>query len=279
MLDGTPTLRLNEFTLASLDKGVIPLELPEGERNASPMPAPQELVFELDAHLKEVVAKSAKGFGEEMAQQDLKMVHFTGYGKEAMKAHKVSPDAWAQMIKQLAFYRSKGRPGVVYESCQTRAFIRGRTEVIRSLSTEALEFCKAMDSSKSDAEKLQLLQAAGKRHIQYAAWASAGQGVDRHMFGLKMLVKEGEEVPAVFKDEAFSKSGHWEMSTSNLTSKYLDGWGYGEVVSDGYGLSYAIGDNDVRWCVTTKNNDAKEFGQAIVKAAEDMLAMAERAQK
>lgn len=69
MLDGTPTLRLNEFMLGSLDKGVIPLEL----ENSGAAPKPQEIVFEMDKHSEDVVAKSKKGFGEEMALQDLKV--------------------------------------------------------------------------------------------------------------------------------------------------------------------------------------------------------------
>jgi carnitine O-acetyltransferase len=73
MLDGTPTLRLNEFMLGSIDKGAIPLELPEGEKSTEPMPAPEEIVFELDKHLQDVVAKSKKGFEDEMALQDLKV--------------------------------------------------------------------------------------------------------------------------------------------------------------------------------------------------------------
>ncbi|ORY26940.1 carnitine acyltransferase [Naematelia encephala] len=101
------------------------------------------------------------------------------------------------------------------------------------------------------------------------------------MFGLKKLVKtkDGEEMPSVFTDEAFAKSGHWEMSTSQLSSKYLDGWGYGEVVEDGYGLSYEINDDSLRWCVTTKNNDAEKFGQALKDAAEDIKVMMERARQ
>lgn len=159
------------------------------------------------------------------------MVHFTGYGKEAIKQHKTSPDAWVQMIKQLAFYRLFNRPGVTYESCQTRQFLLGRTEVIRSVSSEGKAFVEAMiDSSKSDAEREKLFRAAVARHIQYSTWAADAQGVDRHLFGLKKLVQtdKGEEVPEIFKDEAYAKSNHWEMSTSQLSSKYLDGWGYGE---------------------------------------------------
>lgn len=72
-------------------------------------------------------------------------------------------------------------------------------------------------------------------------------------------------MPEMFKDSAFAKTSHWEMSTSSLVSEYLDGWGYGEgtrrgpcalscwpsidphffltatVVEDGYGLAYSVG--------------------------------------
>ena len=73
MLDGTPTLRMNEFMLAGIEKGQIPLELPEAEKTNTPMPSPHEVVFEMDHKLKSAVAKSYQGFGEEMAQQDLKV--------------------------------------------------------------------------------------------------------------------------------------------------------------------------------------------------------------
>lgn len=73
MLDGTPTLRLNEFMLGSLAHGKIPLELPEAERDPSPMPEPVEIVFELDAKAKEAIATSRKGFQEEMSKQQLKV--------------------------------------------------------------------------------------------------------------------------------------------------------------------------------------------------------------
>jgi carnitine O-acetyltransferase len=134
------------------------------------------------------------------------MVHFSGYGKNLIKTHKTSPDAWCQLVKQLAFYRLFNRPGVTYESCQTRKYLLGRTEVIRSASAEALAFCKAMvDSSKSDTAREGLFRKAVTRHIQYSAWAADAQGVDRHLFGLKKLVRDGEEVPGLFTDEGYAK--------------------------------------------------------------------------
>jgi carnitine O-acetyltransferase len=72
MLDGTPTLRLNEFMLAGVDKGKIPLELPENEQASGKMAPPEEITFELDAKLRDLIATARTGFGEEMALQGLK---------------------------------------------------------------------------------------------------------------------------------------------------------------------------------------------------------------
>lgn len=176
------------------------------------------------------------------------MLHYEGYGKNLIKKFRASPDAWAQLVKQLAFHKLEGRPGVCYESAQTRKFKRGRTEVIRSASVESREWAEAMldpkqsvrshhcvfvklfssDAFFKDTHRANLFRRAVARHLQYAAWASDGQGVDRHLFGLKRMLREGEELPDIYKDPAFAFTSHWELSTSQLSSPFLDGWGYGE---------------------------------------------------
>jgi carnitine O-acetyltransferase len=81
---------------------------------------------------------------------------------------------------------------------------------------------------EQDAHRITLFRAAVSRHLKYAALASDGLGVDRHFFGLKKVLKEGETMPEVFTEPAFAKASKWELSTSQLGSDYLDGWGYGE---------------------------------------------------
>lgn len=123
------------------------------------------------------------------------------------------------------------RPGVCYESSQTRKFQRGRTEVIRSASNESREWAEAMldKTPEKDIRHLaQLFRRAVARHVQYSAWASDALGVDRHLFGLKRMLKEGEPLPNIYSDEAFARTSHWELSTSQLSSPFVDGWGYGE---------------------------------------------------
>ena len=87
--------------------------------------------------------------------------------------------------------------------------------------------------------------------MQYSAWAADGQGVDHHLFGLKKMLAPGEEVPEIYTDKAFSQTSHWELSTSQISSRFIDCVGCGEDVPDGYGLAYTIGDNYIRWTITS----------------------------
>ncbi|CCA74336.1 probable carnitine O-acetyltransferase, mitochondrial precursor [Serendipita indica DSM 11827] len=232
-----------------------------------------------DKHQLIVFDNARSGF---LGEHSCMVLQYEGLGKNTLKTYKISPDATAQLIKQLALHKLHGRPGVCYESAQTRKFALGRTEVIRAASQESKEWAEAMlKGEKTDADKMVLFKKAVNRHLQYAAWAADGQGVDRHLFGLKRLLKEGEETPRLYEDIAFSRTNHWELSTSNLSSKWLDGWGYGEVVPDGYGLSYSIGDGYIRWTMTClkemgkKDKGAKDLKQALTEAADMVKALLE----
>ena len=141
---------------------------------------------------------------------------------------------------QYAYYKMSGctKLAATYESAQTRKYRRGRTEVIRSATPEALAWVKHMEAQDSTPkQRLEAFRKAAAAHIKYAGWAADGQGVDRHFFGLKKVMKQGEELPAIFNDPAFAASSHWTLSTSQLSSEFFDGWGYGQVVGDGFGLA------------------------------------------
>ncbi|EPS96518.1 hypothetical protein FOMPIDRAFT_1025351 [Fomitopsis schrenkii] len=274
-MDGTPTLRLNEFSLASLAAGKVDLG---PARTAEDLETPEELTFVLDSKTEQFIKQAEANFDELVGKHDMEVLHYEGYGKEYIKKFKASPDAWAQLVKQLAFHKMFNRPGVCYESAQTRKYQRGRTEVIRAASNESKAWAEAMlDPSVSDEKRAALFRKAVARHLQYAAWAADGQGVDRHLFGLKKMLKEGEPTPSIYADEAFSKTNNWELSTSNLSSPFLDGWGYGEVVPDGYGLSYSIGDEYIRWTITSLKRRTAELKHYLAEAATETRQMMERA--
>ncbi|KAH8825173.1 acyltransferase ChoActase/COT/CPT [Flagelloscypha sp. PMI_526] len=277
-MDGTPTLRMNEFMLATLAGNKVDLGAPRTADTGKDLPEPAELKFEVTDTVQTLVTGAEKRFDELIGKHDLHVLQYTGYGKNLMKKMKTSPDAWVQMVKQLAFHKMFGRPGRTYESAQTRKFQLGRTEVIRSASNESKAWAEAMlNPNESDSRRAALFRAAVARHLQYSGWAADGQGVDRHLFGLKKLLKEGEPLPEIYKDEAFSTTNHWELSTSQLSSPFFDGWGYGEVVPDGYGLAYAIGDDYIRWTITSLKLRTAELKGHLEEAANETRAMLERA--
>ena len=51
----------------------------------------------------------------------------------------------------------------------------------------------------------------------------------------KKLLKDGEDVPEIYKDPAYSYSSTWFISSSQLSSEYYNGYGWSQVVDDGWG--------------------------------------------
>jgi carnitine O-acetyltransferase len=190
---------------------------------------------------------------------------------------------------QYAYYKMTGCTvlAATYESCQTRKYRRGRTEVIRSATPEALAWVKHMEASSSSAtQRLAAFRAAAAAHIKYAGWAADGQGVDRHFFGLKKLIKAGEEdrVPALFKDPAFAASANWTLSTSQLSSEFFDGWGFGQVTGDegtplgtgAFGIGYSVNNTNLRFTITSTSGKTEIMKQYLAEACEEVRAAVEK---
>lgn len=268
-MDGTPTLRMNDFVLSALAAKKI--DLGSSSRSLS---EPKTISFAIDRNIENLIKESVKDFEQLKAKHDLAILDFSGYGKGAIKKFKCSPDAWVQMTIQLAYYKMMGKPCPTYESAQTRKFKWGRTETIRSASVESLEFVQAMESEDaSDEERYEKFQKATKQHLAYAAAAADGQGVDRHLFGLKKLLKEGEKVPQLFKDEAYAKTSNWQLSTSQISSESFDAWGYGEVTPDGFGCAYAIKEDALTFTLTSLKLGASDLRHYINEAALELRDM------
>jgi len=215
--------------------------------------------------------------------------HLTSYGKAAIKKFGVSPDSWAQMIIQLAYARllaanGQKRNGGTYESATTRKFYKGRTEVIRVVSSESDEFVQSMlsslsSSNLSSAEKRHLFQKAAKAHIKYAKEAGAGQGIDRHLKGLKeVMSKEEAGSVELFDDPVYKRSSNWVLSTSAIFSSGFRVYGWGEVVPEGYGVAYMTGfDDQLQFTITSRvEQPNQQFCDEIKKAAVDMYELFEK---
>jgi carnitine O-acetyltransferase len=180
-MDGTPVARMNDWIIGALSNEKIDL----GSSSDADVPPPRPLDFVLSDVTKQNIFRAITKFEKLMYPQTLDVLEYHGYGARVIKSHfKSSPDAVAQLIFQLGYYKLFGRVPVTWEPAQTRKYRLGRTEVIRSCSIEALEWCKAMENAEADWRgRLERFQIAVKSHLAYSQDASEGRGVDRHLLG------------------------------------------------------------------------------------------------
>ena len=241
MMDGTPTHRLNDTMLSNIMHNKLDLSNPTIR---SDLPDPQPLKFAIDQQVTADIARASAYHSTTVAQHELRVQAYQGYGKGLIKKFKCSPDAYVQMIIQLAYHKMNGRSRPTYESAATRKFQQGRTETCRSVSDESVTFCDAMaDPGVSGEECARLFREALKAHVQYITDASDGRGVDRHLFGLKKCLADGEEMPEVYKDPAYAYGSSWYVSSSQLSSEYFNGYGWSQVVDEGWGIAYMVNEN------------------------------------
>lgn len=227
------------------------------------------------------IQSAESSFDDLISKHDLTVLSYQSYGKNLIKKFKCSPDGFTQMVIQLAYYKMFGTSRPTYESAQTRKFQRGRTETARTVTTESVAFVKAMeDPHVSNQSKIAAFRAALKTQGAYMADAVNGHGVDRHFFGLKNCIKAGEEKPELFTQPVHAYSSHWYLSTSQLSSEHFDGYGWGQVVNDGFGCAYMIKGNALQFNVASVKdlevhgtkyiNGTHHFKQCLEDAANDL---------
>lgn len=239
------------------------------------LPAPTWLSWQITADVGEQLKTAQQNAGKLIADLDSVLLHYHAYGSDLMKKAKVSPDGWMQMVYQLAYYRHYGKACPTYESASTRKFLTGRTETVRSCSAETVAFTKAWeDKDVKMTDKLGLLEKAIATHLEYMKAASNGQGVDRHLLGLRcqMTPEEAEsEGAALFRDPSYWGSQYWLLSTSNTSPGDTSWGGFGAVVPEGYGINYAIGKERVRMSVSSWNSAPETNSAAFRETINDVL--------
>ncbi|KAJ1773561.1 Carnitine O-acetyltransferase mitochondrial [Coemansia sp. RSA 1813] len=273
MMDGTPTLRLVEYVIGYKHKEEVPRP-----RSTVRAPAFTALKFVTPPAVVKAVKRADAVFNAGVSKQHLKVLNFAAYGKEQIKKLGCSPDAFIQMVIQLAYTRLHGVARPTYESSMTRTFLHGRTETCRSVTNENTAWCRSMaDPTTNTQERIRLFRLSLEKHTKLTREAVAGKGVDRHLLGLRMVLQQGEGKPEIFEDPAYSYSSHWYLSTSQISSENFTSYGWSEVTPKGYGVAYNIRKESLIIHITCIRNsyglNSDRFAQAIETAAMDVRDM------
>uniref|UniRef100_A0AC35TZA6 Carn_acyltransf domain-containing protein n=1 Tax=Rhabditophanes sp. KR3021 TaxID=114890 RepID=A0AC35TZA6_9BILA len=270
-LDGPPVGAMCDFICDFMEEGVF-----KGSTNSLKVHTATRLQFDIDNDIKAAVKKSLAESDRVSNNLDVKVHTFTKFGKNLPKQMKMSPDSFIQLAFQLAFYRLHGRHPPTYETASIRKFDEGRTETIRLPNIDTANFVETFADGKVDKEKLgELLRKAVESHKNYSVAAMNGRGVDRHLLGLRLAARElGIETPQLFKEDAYQKMMHFNVSTSQVPTKHDMAMGFGPSAPDCYGICYNPKETEIVFTITTFNNcpdtSTIKFAAELDQAFEDM---------
>lgn len=273
MMDGTPTHRLNDYINECIFKNK--LDFSSGSVRSS-LPEPTLVSFTVNDAVHAAIDQAQRDFRNQIDLHDLRVLAFQGYGKGLIKKFKCSPDAYVQMIIQLAYFKMYGKNRPTYESTATRKFQLGRTETCRTVSDESVAWCNAMGNPEVTPQAcIVLFRKAIDAHVKYITDASDGRGVDRHLFGLKKLLESGQELPSLFKDPTYAYSTSWFLSTSQLSSDHFNGYGWSQVINGGFGIAYMINESNLQFNIASKKLGADKMHFYLTDAANDIRELME----
>lgn len=260
-------------------KSIANGKLPITSQSFSYDTTPSKLIWTLTPSIRVGIRYAETRLSDLICQNDCQALEFKGYGKNFITSHGFSPDAFVQMAFQAAYFGLYGRTECTYEPAMTKAFLHGRTEAIRTVQPESVEFTKTFFSECSPDEKIHKLRKACERHVQLTKECSQGFGQDRHLYALYCLHQRqvtgnldpspddpipnenirNNVLPSIFADPGWNLLSTSILSTSNCGNPALRLFGFGPVAADGYGIGYIIKENGISVVASSKHLQTRRF--------------------
>lgn len=148
---------------------------------------PRKLEWDMHPELSIALRFAESHLSDLIQQHEFKVLDFEGFGKNFITSMGFSPDAFLQMAFQAAYYGLYGRMESTYEPAMTKFFLHGRTEAIRPVTNECVNFVKTFWGDNPAEQKIEALRKAAEKHTAITKVCSKGQGQDRHLYALYCL--------------------------------------------------------------------------------------------
>ncbi|XP_065371707.1 choline O-acetyltransferase [Calliphora vicina] len=260
------------------------------------LPPPERLEWEIAPEIQRRFGRACQTVDRAIDNLDFYVYRYKGYGKNFIKACQVSPDAYIQLSLQLAYFKLYGHLVATYESASTRRFLLGRVDCIRSASTEALEWAKAMcqdegpnvalESDREDEDDprkvkfsiyskdhlRELFRCAVARQTEVMVQNILGNGIDIPLLGLREASREVTgELHELFTEESYQISQCFLLSTSQVACSTDSFMGYGPVTPKGYGCSYNPHPDEIVFCVSAFYSCEDTSASRYAKSLQDSL--------
>ncbi|PTB63929.1 hypothetical protein BBK36DRAFT_1171377 [Trichoderma citrinoviride] len=145
---------------------------------------PRKLGWDMVPELRIAVRFAETRLADLIEQNEFQCLDFSTYGKHFITSMGFSPDAFVQMAFQAAYYGLYGRVECTYEPAMTKTFLHGRTEAIRPVTEESVDFVQTFWADNPLERKVEALKRACVKHVNNTKECAKGQGCDRHLYAL-----------------------------------------------------------------------------------------------
>uniref|UniRef100_A0A669DI25 Carnitine O-acetyltransferase a n=1 Tax=Oreochromis niloticus TaxID=8128 RepID=A0A669DI25_ORENI len=217
------------------------------ESSTVPLPTPQKLHFNITADIKKAIEEAKRSIDKIVQDLDFSILSFNHYGKNFLKANKMSPDAFIQMAIQLAYYRVHRQHCASYEAASMRLFRQGRVGEIPSTSSASVAFVMAFNDPNK-------------------------KTVFGHFLGLQHQATEKNiPMPDIFTDASFDKVFDYRLATSQVPSKSGCLPCAGPYQYKTYDICYTLLKDDMTFVVSAFKTNTENNSEELKKAVEDAL--------
>ncbi|KAH7117920.1 Choline/Carnitine o-acyltransferase-domain-containing protein [Dendryphion nanum] len=184
---------------------------------------PHKLEWDMVPELSTALRFAETRLADLIQQNEFATLEFPHYGKNFMTSMGFSPDAFVQMAFQAAYYGLYGRIECTYEPAMTKVYYHGRTEAIRSVTDESVDFVKTFWAENPAASKIETLRKACQKHTENTKICAKAQGPDRHLYALyciwqRAIDEEGAEMASSDGYDSTRPSSPEVISSPNRNS-------------------------------------------------------------
>ena len=179
------------------------------------------------------------------------------------RPHQISRDTLCQLaINHTVYQHNPRQPFSTYESVSLMdTFEHGRTEGHISTTAESLLFNKTTD-------KADLLEAAKANRIRVSD-CQKGQGMLRHLFGLRKLLPPDSDAQKFLRSHLFDALDQHLVSTSNCSDKdqLIRAFAFPPTHPHGVGIGYYTSDTQVTFCISANpaDRDSRRLKAHLIK--------------
>lgn len=169
---------------------------------------PHKLEWDMGPELSVAVRFAETRLADLIEQNEFQCLDFHGYGKNFITSMGFSPDAFVQMAFQAAYYGLYGRVECTYEPAMTKMFLHGRTEAIRTVSDDSVNFVQTFWADAPGDAKIDALRKACQAHVNKTRDCAKAQGCDRHLYAMLCLWQRMQDDDAASTTTDNSMNGY-----------------------------------------------------------------------